>query len=300
MKTTHNDIPIHLITVAEELTVLVNHLRTLNEFSMDTEFESFNKQYGIHLQLIQIFDGTACYLVDPLQIKDLSELWSVFENRAICKVVYSGANDVDVLKRNGCKPVNLFDVQIAAELCSRLERSLSGILQKEFDVELDKSTQAAGWGNRPLSSRQLVYAGNDVIYLLRLKELLLPDVGIKKVSTILQEKNIMLESASSKDYFPKLSAKQKKVYSRYSQQILLALKVLVDEYAQLLNLPPFKIVPDAFLEEVIQDPKLFLQAAFPEKKFHQKINKLQDFKPAFLKIVHSIDPSIGWENRKRR
>lgn len=300
MKNTDNGIPIELVDDAEQLQALAERLHTLKEFAMDTEFDSFNKHYGIQLQLVQVFDGSTCFLVDPIQIKNLDPLWSVFKDTAICKLVYSGANDVDVLKRHGCNPANLFDIQIAAELCKWPVTSLSAVLQQEFGITSDKSIQAAGWGNRPLSSRQLAYAGNDVIYLPRLKDLLLPGIRQKKLGAILQEQNIKLESASSKDYFPKLNGRQRKVYSRYSQQKLLALKILVDEHAQEMNLPPFKIVQDSFLEEIVQDVQLFLKLPFPEKKFHYKINKSQRFKKALMELVHSIDPAIGWEHKRRR
>lgn len=300
MKTTDNGIPIELVNDSEHLQAVVERLHTLTEFAMDTEFDSFNKQYGIQLQLVQVFDGTTCFLIDPIQIKNLEPLWSVFKNTAICKLVYSGANDVDVLKRHGCNPANLFDIQIAADLCKWPVTSLAAVLEQEFGVTPDKSIQAAGWGNRPLSNRQLAYAGNDVIYLPRLKELLLPGIQKKNLGEHLQEQNIKLESASSKDYFPKLNGRQRKTYSRYSQQKLLALKILVDEYAEEMNLPPFKIAQDSFLEEIVQDVQLFLKQPFPEKKFHHRINTNERFKKALLELVHSIDPGIGWEHKRKR
>ena len=300
LKTTDNGIPIELVNDTEHLQAVVERLHTLNEFAMDTEFDSFNKQYGIQLQLVQVFDGTTCFLIDPIEIKNMEPLWSVFKNTAICKLVYSGSNDVDVLKRHGCHPANLFDIQIAADLCRWPVTSLAAVLQREFGVTPDKSIQAAGWGNRPLSSRQLAYAGNDVIYLPRLKELLIPEIQKKKLGGILQQQNIKLESASSKDYFPKLNGRQRKTYSRYSQQKLLALKILVDEYAQEMNLPPFKIAQDSFLEEIVQDVQSFLKQPFPEKKIHHRINTNERFKKAFLELVNSIDPLIGWEHKRRR
>ncbi len=300
LKTTENGIALELIDDTEQLKILAEQLHRFTEISIDTEFDSFNKHYGIHLQLIQVFNGSTCFLIDPLQIKNLDPLWSVFNNTEICKLVYSGANDVDVLKRNGCSPRNFFDIQIAAELCKWPVTSLSAVLQQEFGVKPDKSIQAAGWGNRPLSSRQLAYAGEDVIYLPRLKELLLPEIRQKKLVTILQEQNIKLESASSKDYFPKLNGRQRKTFSRYSQQKLLALKVLVDEFAKEKNLPPYKIVQDSFLEEIVQDVQLFIKQPFPENKFHYSINKNERFKKALLNLVHSINPAIGWEHKNRR
>ncbi|MEO7047967.1 MAG: ribonuclease D [Ferruginibacter sp.] len=299
METTDNGIPIELVNDSGHLQAVVERLCTLPEIAIDTEFDSFNKQYGIQLQLVQVFDGTTCFLIDPLEIKSLEALWSVFKDRAICKLVYSGSNDVDILKRHGCCPVNLFDIQVAAELCKWPETSLSKVLQQEFGVTADKSLQSAGWGNRPLTSRQLTYAGNDVIYLHRLKELLLPEIKKKKLGASLQEQNIKLEAASSKDYFPKLNGRQRATFSRYSQQKLLALKILVDEYAQEVNLPPFKIVQDSFLEETVKDVQLFLKEPFPEKKFHYSVNKNERFIKAFVEVVGSINGKIEWERKRR-
>lgn len=300
LKTDNNGIPVELIDTSVKLTALVKHLNAIKELSVDTEFDSFNRQYGIHLQLIQVFDGVNCFLVDPLKIDNLSGLWQIFENPEICKVIYSGANDVDVLKRNGCNPVNLFDIQIVATLCNRAEKSLSSLIEKEFGIKIDKSKQLAGWGNRPLESWQLIYAGNDVNYLLKLKEVLIKEIQQKKVSTILQKENLKLENSISKDYFPKLTKKQQIVFNKYSRQKLLSLKVLIDVYAQELNLPPFKIVQDSFLEEIVKDKYTFLKDPFPAKKFHYKIIQNSKFKEQLLEIINSIDPAVGWQNEKMR
>ncbi|MEO7983556.1 MAG: ribonuclease D [Bacteroidota bacterium] len=300
MKITRDSIPIEVVNDPAHLQIVVERLKMLQEFAMDTEFDSFNKQYGITLQLVQVFDGTTCFLIDPIAIKNLEPLWSVFENKKICKLVYAGANDVDILKRHGCSPANLFDIQIAAALCKWPVTSLSAVLHQEFEVMPNKSLQAAGWGNRPLSDRQMVYAANDVVYLLRLKELLLSAIREKELDDILQEQNLKLESASSKDYYPKLNDRQRRSFSRYSQQKLLALKILVDEYAKEVNLPPFKIVADSFLEEVVQNVKTYLTQPFPEDKFHYKVNTNPLFKKAFLEIVHAIDPEIAWAYKRSR
>lgn len=287
-----------LIDTAQKLDELVKHLESQNEISVDTEFDSFNKQYGIHLQLIQIFDGKTCFLVDPLQVAALQQLWQIFENPKICKVVFSGANDVDILKRQGCNPVNLFDMQLAWELCNKPEKSLSAVLKNEFDVDLDKSVQVAGWANRPLETWQLIYASNDVIYLLQLKEKLLQDMQYERIKTTLNEQNLKLEMASSKDYFPKLSKKQQIIFSKNSREKLLQLKVLIDSYAQELNLPPFKIVQDSFLEELVKNTETYLEDPMPDKKFHRKLMHNEKFRKELLEILNAIDLSVGWQNDK--
>ena len=293
MKITNKNVPVHLIDNEEQLASLAALLLQKKEIAFDTEFDSFNKQYGIHLQLIQIFDGDNCYLVDPLQIKNLTALWNIFADEHICKIVYSGSNDVDILKRNGCTPKNLFDLQIATELCQLTARSLGAALLEYFNIEVDKSTQAAGWANRPLSATQLNYAAEDVIYLFELKEKLLPLVQEKQLQEVLKEKNKLLEAASSKDYAPRLSDKQKKIFNKYSADKLLELKIIIDNYARHLNVPPFQIVRDSILEHIIKDPSGFLNKSFAGHQFHKELLGNSQFKKEILTLVRSIEPALS-------
>ena len=293
MKITNQGVAVHLIDSEEQLPNLVAQLLQKAEIAFDTEFDSFNKQYGIHLQLIQIFDGETCYLVDPLKIKDLSSLWNIFGNEAICKIVYSGSNDVDILKRNGCFPKNLYDLQLATELCHLTARSLGAALLEYFNIEVDKSTQAAGWANRPLSETQLNYAADDVIYLFELKEKLFPIIKENEVEDVLKEKNKSLEAATSKDYAPRLSDKQKKIFNKYSGDKLLELKILIDKYAQQLNVPPFKVVRDSILEHIIREPGVFLNKSFGSHQFHKDLLGNIEFKNEIRSLVKSVQMELS-------
>ena len=292
-------IPVEIIDTDEKLTKVAGHLKSLTQIGIDTEFDRFRYQYGIHLQLIQIFDGDNCFLIDPLQVNKLDILWPVFEDEHICKVIYSGTEDVDILKRFGCNLRNVFDVQIAATLCNRNETSYSKLIAAEFGVEIDKKLQTSKWNTRPLTASQLLYASNDVIYLLRLKEIVLQELTRTNLLHILQEENIILESASTEEYEPKLSGKHKSGFNKYIQAKLMEFKLLIDNYAKKLNLPPFYIVPDSLLEEIVKDKRNFLDNPFM-KLFHKEVANDENFKNQFLTIVESIDVDKGWENLNRR
>ena len=283
-----NNIPTLLIDTDEDLTNLVAHLKTLKEISIDTEFDRFRYQYGIHLQLIQIFDGATCYLVDSLKIKNLSGLWTVFEDENICKIIYSGSEDIDILKKMGCVTRNLFDIQIAAALCNREETSYSKLVAAEFGVEIDKKLQTSRWNTRPLSPSQLEYASNDVIFLPELKSILLKEIKDEQLLLILKEENSSLELSSTEAYAPKLSGKQKKEFNRYAQQKLLEMKQLLDTYAQQLNVPPYFIVPDFILEDILRNKQQFLEFPFA-KNFHREVLSDEQFKNKVLDIIHCID-----------
>ncbi len=298
MKNSHTKLPLEFIDTEEKLVEVVAHLKLCSDIFIDTEFDDFNTQYGIHLELIQIFDGSNCFLIDPLAIKNLSVLWAVFENDHICKVLYSGANDVGILKMVGCNIKNLFDIQVAASLCNRTENSYAALLLAEFGVDIDKSQQRSGWGNRPLSDGQLLYACNDVIYLPRLKEIFLSEINQKNLGHVLQEENMLLAAVVKKPYEPKLKASQKKIFNLRGQKTLMEFKVLIDSYAKLLNVPPFYIVRDSHLEKIIQDKTGFLKNPF-SNGFHSDVLKDERFTKQFLAIVHAIDPAKGSENRER-
>ncbi len=288
MKNSHSKLPVELIDTEEKLVELVEHIKLYAEIFIDTEFDDFNTQYGIHLQLIQIFDGTSCFLIDPIAVKNLAVLWAVFENESICKVLYSGANDVGVLKKYGCNIKNLFDIQVAASLCNRSENSYAALLQAEFGIEIDKSQQRSSWDNRPLSASQVIYACNDVIYLPRLKEIFLGEINKKNIRHVLQEENMLLPSSTKKDYEPRLKGSQKKTFNSYGQTTLMEFKVLIDSYAKQLNVPPFYIVRDSLLEKTIKDKAGFLDSPFLTG-FHTDVLSNALFKEQFLAIVHSID-----------
>lgn len=295
----NGEIPITLVDSPRQLITLAAHLNTLKELAFDTEFDRFYRQYGFNLQLIQIFDGKSCYLVDAVRIRQLDPLWSVFENESIRKVLFSGREDIDLLKRNGCNPVNLFDVQIAAVLCNKPEQSYINLVKNELAIALDKSAQRSNWEIRPMTIKQLIYASNDVIYLLSLKDRLLDECIQNNLTHFLDEENSILASSSTTDYSPKLSSKQKKEFGEYSAKKLLEFKLLTDRFGKAFNRPPHNIVGDAFLEEIIRDKSSFLKDPFA-KGFSKTAVESASFTSEFLELVQSIDISIPWKNKKGR
>jgi ribonuclease D len=295
VKNNTDTVPIEIIDTEKKLVKIVEHLKLLADIFIDTEFDDFNTQYGLHLQLIQIFDGTSCFLIDPLQIKNLHILWEVFENKNICKVLYSGANDVAVLKKYNCNTRNIFDIQVAALLCNRTANSYSDLIRAEFGVEINKSQQRSKWDNRPLTASQLTYACNDVIYLHRLKEIFLQEINKMGILHILEEENVLIEAAFKKKYEPKLKPIQKRIFNSYAKAKLMEFKGLINSYAKLLNVPLHYIVQDSLLEEIIKDKTKFLANPFLTGFYKDVLND-DLFKKQFLEIVDSIDRNKGWVN----
>ena len=281
-------IPIVLIDSQEKLISMIKVLNSKKEIAFDTEFDRFKREYGFKLLLLQIFDGETCFLIDPKSIKSFVPLWPIFDNPTICKVLYCGREDVDLLKRNGCNPKNLFDIQKASALCNMEGRSFSSLVNNELGIKLNKKEQTSNWSKRPLGLNQLIYASNDVIYLLKLKEMILNTKIASDVIDFIKEENLILEASSTKDFTPKLSPNQICKFSEHQRLKLLELKVIRDKFAKEFNMPPSNLVADTFLEAIILDPYKFIQESF-RFGFSKKAKASNKFKTEFSKCISTIE-----------
>ena len=287
----NNGINIILINTDAGLAKLCEKLKTKTAFGFDTEFDRFYREYGFKLFLLQIFDGDICYLVDPLAFKNLTSLWAVFEDAAICKVVYSSSEDIQLLKINGCNIKNIYDLQIAAKLCNNNANSFSDLVKAMFDIELDKSMQRSNWRPRPLNKAQQIYASNDVIWLLKLKDIFTKIALETGVTAMINEENLLCEEVVATMYNVKLSAKQKAANSNYHQSELLKLFHLRNKFAEQYNMPPFQVVTDDVLERIVEDKKTFLNDPF-KKGYCSKLLNDEKSKQLFYEAVTAIDNSV--------
>jgi ribonuclease D len=91
----------------------------------------------------------------------------MIENAQILKITHAGENDYRILNSlYGTYPKNLFDTQIAMGfLTHTYPISFQNLVEKEFQVTLNKSFSVTDWEARPMTSQQITYALNDVLYL---------------------------------------------------------------------------------------------------------------------------------------
>ena len=289
----NHSVPVRLIDTEAGLREVAARLLQVKEFAFDTEFNRFRWEYGFNLYLLQIYDGKECYLIDPIRLKDLSVLWPAFEHPGILKILYSGKEDIDLMKRYGCFPSPVFDVQAASRICNHPAVSFSKLVLAEFGFELDKSEQTSNWKIRPLTLSQQLYASNDVIHLTGLKEIFLKEVDRIGMNHILDEENRVCAESTTSDFVPKLSSKQRAAFSEHHQEMLLKLILIRDEKGQQLNVPPFKVVGDEVLEEVIKDPVTFLRQPFA-KGFSRRALESQEFCRQILDVARQVKTDIDW------
>ena len=137
--------------------------------ALDTEFMRSSTYYP-KAGLIQINDGIANYLVDPLKISDWYPLVEILDDENILVALHSCSEDLEVLQIElGTIPSRIFDTQIAAGFLGN-EASLgyAATVKLALGIDLPKTETRSDWLQRPLSKPQATYAAMDVEYLHQL------------------------------------------------------------------------------------------------------------------------------------
>ncbi len=155
--------------------------------AIDTEFvrvDTFYPKAG----LIQVADDTGIFLIDPLDIDDLTVLKPLLVGDTI-KVMHSMSEDVVLFQTiSGCMPQNIFDTQIA---CALLGQGISVGYQKFIELYLglliDKGETRSDWLKRPLTDSQLEYAAKDVHYLYQVYPQLVSQLEQRNLSGVVQQ-----------------------------------------------------------------------------------------------------------------
>ncbi len=146
--------------------------------ALDTEADSLYS-YPERLCLIQIALPDSLLLVDPLADIDLAPLWDSLRDAEI--VIHAADYDLRLLYRGfKFQPKKIFDTMWAARFLGFREFGLHHLVTHFHQVDLEKGSQKADWGKRPLTEKMTEYALNDVRYLLEMHKSLkgrLSDLG---------------------------------------------------------------------------------------------------------------------------
>ncbi len=150
-----------------ELAELCARLSQQAAIAVDTEFMRTDTFFPI-AGLIQIGDGKACYLIDPLAISDFSPLTALMLNDKVIKVMHSCSEDIEVfLRLLGHVPSPIFDTQLAAAFADfGFSLGYAGLVKAVLNIEIPKDETRSDWLQRPLSLSQLKYAALDVAHML--------------------------------------------------------------------------------------------------------------------------------------
>src|SRR5690606_40758723 len=77
---------------------------------------------------------------------------------------------------------NVFDTQVGMSFLGHgLQVSYQNALKQMLEIDIEKDQPRSNWLARPLSSKQLLYAANDVHYLMQLAEKIKLDLNSKSL-----------------------------------------------------------------------------------------------------------------------
>lgn len=238
-----------------QLNQLINVLSQESLVAVDTESDSLYS-YFEKVCLIQFSTPQEDFLVDPLSV-DISSLDSFFANSSIQKIFHAAEYDFLSLKRDyGFSFSNLFDTMLAARILGWKRYGLGSLLKDHFGVTLDKRFQRYNWGKRPLSHKALTYAHLDTHYLIPLRKIQYEE---------LEKQNRLLEATEAFERLTQVEPTVKnfdpddfwrikgaKHLVAKQQSVLRELFILRDGIARRLDLPPFKIINNSILLELVK------------------------------------------------
>ncbi len=142
-----------------------NQLQDSAYLAIDTEFTRRHTYYS-KLQLIQIAAPEAEFCIDPIRCSDLAVLKVLYTSPSKTIIFHSATQDLEALYPLLGYPEILFDTQIAAMLCGYRDISYKAVVKQVLGVELSKDMTTSNWNKRPFLKEQLMYAMDDVRYLL--------------------------------------------------------------------------------------------------------------------------------------
>lgn len=262
------------ITGNEQVGRLINswNERNIHLIAMDFEGEFNLHVYGERLCLIQVFDGSSYYLVDPFALsKEVLVKFLTIKN--MIYMFFAADSDRSlVYKQYGIKMITVYDLQHLVEVLDLPGKGLDSVLLSELGVTVEnkKRYQRQNWITRPIEEGAKQYAINDVAYLFELhKSLLAKIMEQNKV-----EELVLKLAGTSKDFdkksipgifktpaYRKMSRDKKALYGKIVD--------LREACAKELNVPANTVLTKQDLVMVTDDNQQIRRV-----RFHQKVPQL--------------------------
>ncbi|HET9798054.1 MAG TPA: ribonuclease D [Gemmatimonadaceae bacterium] len=238
------------VTSVERFTSLIADAR---EIALDTEGASFHR-FVDRVYLLQLSTRDRHAVIDPLPIGVPTGLGSLLEDPAVEVVFHDADYDLRLLQQDyGWHVRNIFDTRIAAQLLGYTAFGLAALLEKFFQVRLDKKHQRADWSMRPLTEGMLDYAAQDTRYLLQLRDELATELERLGRTPWAREEFALLEGTRWQDDEPGGAFLRIKGARDLTRRELAVLRELVpwrDTVAGVLDRATFRVLGNEQLLEI--------------------------------------------------
>ena len=255
-----------MVTNGSQWETIAQTLNQVKALAVDLEGNGFFR-YPEHICLIQLCAEEQVFLLDPLAVKDLSLLGKILNHPGIVKIFHSCDWDLRSLDRDyGYRVKTIFDTSIAARFLGLNEVGLGKVLKHFLEVEVDKSKslQRQDWTLRPINLESVQYAARDVYFLPHLHTRMLADLKELGRDSWVEEECRRMEQLRFVPSSPPQEAfwNIKGCRALTKPQIFQLRDVCVfrEKLARQFNRPPFKIVSDQTLLELVKNPTQDLAA----------------------------------------
>ncbi len=239
----------------QALAQLVKRVESAARLAVDTEADSLHN-YFEKVCLIQLTIDGAHFLIDPLAGVELRGFLDSLASKPL--IFHAGDYDLRMLRNStGFRPNGeIFDTMIAAQLLGIEQIGLAALLARCFAITIGKEGQKSDWSQRPLTEKQLQYAVNDTRYLDALADRLADELEAKGRLSWHRESCQAMVVASGRDN-PRDpdDVWRLKGAGRLTRRQLAFLRELWrwrDGHAQRMNRPPFKVMGNEPIFELIQ------------------------------------------------
>lgn len=247
-----------LIDDQADLKEMLSGIAESGIFGIDLEFIP-ERSYFPLICLVQVAVKERVYLVDPIKVTNLSDLWRFVADKDYISVLHAGSQDLAIInQRSGLIPSRIFDTQIAAGFLGLgYPAGYGKLLSSLFDLTLSKTESFTDWSLRPLTPSQIDYAIDDALHLLPLYSALesqLNDRG--RLSWVLEECTMYEE----RSYYEKESGREfmrikgAQGLSRRKLAVLQAICLWRDKEARRIDKPPRFILSDNIIIELAKKP----------------------------------------------
>ncbi len=160
----------YIITQPATLDKLCTQLHGSPWLALDTEFIRDHTYYP-QLCLLQISNAAYAACIDLQQLAThLDPLLALISDPDIMKIWHAARQDLEIFQYQWQHiPTPFFDTQSAADILGYGQQlSYTHLVQSLLGITLNKDQSRTDWAARPLSTHQIRYALDDVVYLGRL------------------------------------------------------------------------------------------------------------------------------------
>jgi len=263
MAETEKMIDYNYISDNDALKKAVASLNGTDALAVDLEADSMY-HYHERVCLIQMAQNGRTWVIDPLEVDDMTPLAAVFADESTEKFFHGADYDIRSLYRDfGIEINNLFDTELASRFLGVAQTGLASVLSTRFNIQVEKKYQKKDWSVRPLPSDMIAYAAGDVIYLHELARQLKAELKAAGRDRWVDEEcrrltRVRPAENNHNPFFLRFSGAGR--LDRRSLAVLEAVLVLRDRIAMQKDRPVFKIMSSRAMLRLAEEKPMTVAA----------------------------------------